>query len=282
MKKFFLYFVGLIGILVVLSIILTFMEGKGSSGQKIGVIYVEGIILKSDDIIDELKEYRDDDSIKAIILRVNSPGGAVVPSQEIYDEVRETIKKKKVVVSMGSLAASGGYYISAPATKIIANPGTLTGSIGVILELPNVKGLMEKIGVKNEVIKSGKYKDLASVFREMGVEERGILQNVMDDVHEQFIAAVAKGRKMPYEKVKELADGRIFTGRQALALGLVDSIGDLQFAVKETGKLAGIKGEPKIVSKKDELPIMRMLNNKISIIYNDIFSSMSLKYMIKL
>ncbi|MBF0542027.1 MAG: signal peptide peptidase SppA [Nitrospirae bacterium] len=282
MKKFFLYFVGLIVILIFLSIILTFMEGKASSGQKIGVVDIEGPIFKSEDIVDEIKEYREDDSIKAIIIRVNSPGGAVVPSQEIYDEVKETVKKKKVVISMGSLAASGGYYLSAPASKIIANPGTLTGSIGVIMELPNLKGFMEKIGVKNDVIKSGRYKDLASIFRGIGDEERGILQNVLDDVHEQFIQAVASGRKMPYEKVKGLADGRIFTGRQALALGLVDSIGDFQFAVKETGKLAGIKGEPKIVSKKDELSILHMLNNKVSLIYNDIFSPMSLKYMIRL
>lgn len=280
MKKFFLYFIGLIGILVVLSLILTLMDEKSSSGQKIAIVTVEGAIFKSEDVIDEIKEYRDDDSIKAIILRVNSPGGAVVPSQEIYDEVVKTVKVKKVVVSMGSLAASGGYYISAPATLIIANPGTITGSIGVIMEVPNVKVLMEKIGIKSEVIKSGKYKDLASIFRGIGDEERAILQDTITDVHDQFIQAVAKGRKMPYEKVKELADGRIFTGRQALKLGLVDSIGNLEFAITETGKLAGIKGEPKVVSKSDEKNLFHMLKNKVSLIATEIYSPMSLKYMV--
>lgn len=278
MKKFALYFIGLIGFLVALSIILSLMEGR-TSGQKIAVIYVEGAIFKAEDIVEQLKEYRDDDSIRAIVLRVNSPGGAVVPAQEIYDEIKETLKKKKILVSMGSLAASGGYYISAPATKIIANPGTLTGSIGVIMEIPNLKVLMEKIGVKNDVVKSGKHKDLASIFRGIGDEERLILQNVLDDVHEQFIQAVAKGRKMPYDKVKGIADGRIFTGKQALELGLVDSLGDLQYTIKETAKLTGIKGEPKIVSKTDEMSLFHMLNNKVSLMLNNIFSPISLKYM---
>jgi protease-4 len=164
-------------------------------GDRVALIRIEGPIFDSKDTIDEIKDYMKDPSIKAVVLRIDSPGGAVAPSQEIYEEVRKAVVKKKIVVSMGSVAASGGYYIASPATRIIANPGTLTGSIGVIMEIPNFQGLMNKLGIKTEVVKSGRHKDIASVFRSIGKEEREILQGVLDNVHEQFIKAVAEERR---------------------------------------------------------------------------------------
>lgn len=247
-------------------------------GDKIALLTIEGPITSSYDITQDLREYADNPSVKAIVLRVDSPGGAVAPSQEIYEEVKKATLKKKVVVSMGSLAASGGYYISAPATRILANPGSITGSIGVIMELPNFKGLMEKIGVKTEVIKAGAHKDLASVFRELGPEERAILQGVMDNVHEQFIKAVAEGRKLPVEKVREIADGRIFSGEQAITAGLVDQIGDLNDAFDIAKRLAGIKGEPSIIKKKKKGGVLDLLKGKISINLPEATPSISFKY----
>src|SRR5208282_3460026 len=236
--------------LIVLSALFTFFQRRISFGGKVALVRVEGPIIEAKSIIDELDGYKKDNSIKALVLRVDSPGGGVVPSQEIYDEVKRLAAQKKVVVSMGSLAASGGYYISAPANRIIANPGTITGSIGVIMEVPNIKKLMDKVGVKTEVIKSGKHKDIASPFRGIGKEERDILQGVMDDVHAQFISAVSEGRKMPIDKVREIADGRVFSGRQAVKAGLVDELGDLDYAIKAAAKMAGIKGEPEVITKK--------------------------------
>jgi len=220
--------------------------------DRVALIRVEGIIIDSKETIEQLKRYRDDRSVKAIVLRVDSPGGGVVPSQEIYEEIRKIKEKgeKKIVVSMGSLAASGGYYIACPADKIVANPGSITGSIGVIMELANIEGLLEKIGVKSIVIKSGKHKDIGSVLREMSVEEREILQKVLDDVHNQFIQAVAKGRGINEEEIRNIADGRIFTGIQAKEAGLVDEIGNLEDTIKLAAKISGIKGEPKIVTEE--------------------------------
>jgi protease IV len=229
-----------------------FTESPVLSDDRIALIRIEGVILDSKDTIDELKRYRENPAIKAILLRIDSPGGAVVPSQEIYEEVKKARVegKKKVVSSMGTLAASGGYYIASASDKIVANPGTLTGSIGVIMELANVEGLMKKIGVESVVIKSGAHKDMVSPFRKMRKEEQQILQNVLNDVHEQFIEAVSEGRGMPIQKVRSLADGRIFTGRQAKQIGLVDELGDLQDAIRITASLVGIKGEPKVVETK--------------------------------
>jgi protease-4 len=251
-------------ILVALGVISRFVSHKMPIGDKIALINVEGAILSASDTIEQLKEYADDDSVKAIVMRVDSPGGAVVPSQEIYEEVLKAAAKKKLVVSMGSVAASGGYYISAPASRIIANPATITGSIGVIMEIPNFKGLMDKLGVKSEVITSGKHKDMASVFRGIGDGERAILQSVLDDIHEQFIKAVADGRHMPIEKARELADARIFTGRQARELGLVDALGNLQDAIDEAAKLANIKGKPNVVTKEKEFSVLEYISGSIS------------------
>lgn len=240
-------------------------KGGWRSGDKIALVRIEGVIADSKSVIEELHRHHDDQSIKAILLRIDSPGGAVVPSQEIYDEVKKIKEsgKKKIVTSMGTVAASGGYYIAAASERIIANPGTLTGSIGVIMELANVEGLLQKIGVESVTIKSGKNKDVGSPFRKMKEEERALLQVVMDDVHAQFIEAVAEGRALEIEKVRTLADGRIFTGRQAKELGLVDELGSLDVAVKKTAELAGMEGKPQIIETQKERSIFELLRGQI-------------------
>lgn len=253
----------LFAVLLVMSLIITYFQKEMPLGEKIALVRVEGPIIESKTVVEELKGYEKDKSIKAVVLRVNSPGGGVVASQEIYEAVKRMTAVKKVVVSMGALAASGGYYISAPASFIFANPGTVTGSIGVIMEVPNIKGLLDKLGVKSEVITSGRHKDMASPLRGIGREERAILQGVMEDIHEQFIKAVAVSRKMPVEKARELADGRVFSGVQARKVGLVDELGDLVAAEKKAAALAGISGEPDIVTKKGKSPLLDLLDGKL-------------------
>ena len=218
----------------------------------------------SDRVVSKLDKIRKDPQIKAVVLRINSPGGSVGATQEICEEI-EKIKKtgKKVVASMGDVAASGGYYIASTADKIIANPGTITGSIGVIAEMGNVEELFRKIGVKIEVIKSGKHKDIGSPVRPMTQEERKMLQELINNAYEQFVAAVVKGRNMPYEKVKELADGSIYTGQQAKDNGLIDDLGNMQDAVKLAGQLAGIKGEPNVIKEYNSLEkLLEMFGQK--------------------
>ncbi len=278
-KKPCLFITLFLGVLIVISAFFTLIQGELHLKDRIALIRIEGPIIQSMHVIEELKDYIKDSSIKAIVIRIESPGGGVAPSQEIYEEIRKAAAKKNVVVSMGAVAASGGYYIAAPATKIIANPGTLTGSIGVIMEIPNVKGLMDKIGIKTEVIKSGQHKDIASAFRDIGKKEREILQGVMDDVHEQFIKAVSEGRKMPVEDVKKIADGRVFSGKQALNIGLVDGLGNLEYAIEEAANLAGIKGEPDVVTKKEKLFIFDLLNGKIPEWALKLIPNSGLKYM---
>lgn len=279
MKKVLIILVSLFIVLVVVSIILLMFQKNIPLGERIALIRIEGLIVDSKDAIDELKGYVKDPSIKAIVLRIDSPGGAVAPSQEIYKEVKKAVEKKKIIVSMGSIAASGGYYIASPATRIIANPGTLTGSIGVIMEIPNVEGLMNKLGIKTEVVKSGRYKDMASVFRGIRDEEREVLQGVLDNVHKQFIEAVAEGRNMPPEEVKGIADGRIFTGEQALKIGLVDDLGSLEDTFKIAAELTGIKGEPVVISKKHRLSFIDIFRNKISKEWKNISPEIKVKYL---
>ena len=197
-------------------------------------------------IIDDLRGFERNNSIKAIVLRIDSPGGAVGPSQEIYAAVK-AVHKKPLIVSMGSVAASGGYYVAVEAQRIFANPGTITGSIGVIMEFPDLAGLLDKIGLHRRVVKSGEFKDIGSPVRDMTPEELALLQDLIDDVHAQFVDAVAGGRNIAPEKVRAFADGRIFSGRQAQALGLVDELGGLRAAITYAAKQVGIKGEPKVV-----------------------------------
>ena len=215
----------------------------------VAIVRVEGPILDSSQTVAELQTFAEDPLVKAIVVRIDSPGGGVAPSQEIYNAVKRVRKEqnKTVVASMGTVAASGGYYIAVATDRILANPGTLTGSIGVIMQMANFQELLEKIGVKSVVVKTGRFKDLGSPFRPMGEEERELLESVMNDTLSQFIEAVADGRSMDAADVEQLADGRVFTGRQAKSVLLIDEIGDLHDAVKLAGELSGIEGKPRVL-----------------------------------
>jgi protease-4 len=215
----------------------------------VAIVRVEGPIMDSSQTIEELEAFAENPLVKAIVLRIDSPGGGVAPSQEIYNAVKRVRKEhnKTVVASMGTVAASGGYYIAVATDRILANPGTLTGSIGVIMQMANFQELLEKIGVKSVVVKTGKFKDLGSPFRPMVEEERQLLESVMNDTLSQFIEAVADGRSMDATEVEQLADGRVFTGRQAKSVLLIDEIGDLHDAIKLAGELGGIEGTPRVL-----------------------------------
>jgi protease-4 len=249
------FLIGFLSLCVLFAIFIAFLWFSGQYGlteklvmgeNDIAVVDVEGVLTKSKPVVDRLLRIKKDDSIKAILLRINSPGGGVGPAQEIYSELLKLRNKKKIIVSMESVAASGGYYIACAAHKIVANPGTITGSIGVIIEFANIEELLGKVGLKSVVIKSGRYKDILSPTRTMTPEDRALIQGVIDSVHNQFIEAVAKGRNLPKEKVVKIADGRIFSGEQAQALGLVDQLGNFQDAIDAAAKMCGIVGEPRI------------------------------------
>lgn len=255
MKKrpFTIAFVLFFGIFAIFGGLIMFLNPFSGSakqfalGDKVGVVEISGTIMDSKTVIENLLDFSENKHIKAIVLRIDSPGGGVGPSQEIHAEIVRIAKNKPVVVSMGAVAASGGYYIAAPAQTIFANPGTITGSIGVIMEFTNVIDLMDKVGLQTSVVKSGTHKDIGSAVREMTDEERALLQGLIDDVHAQFVSAVAQGRSLSQDEVKLLADGRIFTGSQAQKAGLVDKLGGLQAAIREAGQLAGISGKPTVV-----------------------------------
>lgn len=227
--------------------------------EGVGYVEVKGPILEAEETIKQLQDLRKKTNVKAVVLRIDSPGGVVGPSQEIHEEVKKLAAKKKVVVSMGSIAASGGYYVAVPATTIYANAGTITGSIGVLMKMSNIEGLLGKVGMQAFIIKSGRFKDTGSPIRKMTPEDRAILQGVIDNLHGQFVKSVAEGRKLPPEEVRRLADGRVYTGEQALALKLIDRIGTLQDAVDEAGRLAGIKGEPKLILPPKKRKLLRDL-----------------------
>lgn len=227
-------------------------SGAGLWSEAVGVIEVRGVINDADKIVDSIRRFAKADHVRAVVLRVESPGGGVTPSQEIYRELTRLREKKPVIASLGGVAASGGYYIASACSTIVANPGTITGSIGVIMETVNVQGLLEKLGVKGVVIKAGTYKDLGSPLRDMSPEERRILGTMLDDVHRQFIAAVATGRHMDEAKIQPLADGRVYSGEQALRLGLVDQLGNFQDAITLAAEKAGIAGEPQVIRAQQQ------------------------------
>jgi protease-4 len=216
---------------------------RPSGAERVGVVEVLGPIADARRVLEELKRFREDEDVKAVVVRIDSPGGAVAPSQEIFREVRKTAAVKKVVASMGTVAASGGYYAAAAASGIMASGGTITGSIGVIMGFANYRELMEKIGLTPVVIKSGAYKDVGSPVRPMEEDERRFLEAFAEKIHLQFIHDVAEGRGLEADAVAELADGRIFTGKESLDLGLVDRLGNLQDAVAWAAELGGIQGE---------------------------------------
>ncbi|MDF1577713.1 MAG: signal peptide peptidase SppA [Desulfurivibrionaceae bacterium] len=213
----------------------------GVGSGKIGVVEIRGIIASPEEAIKQLTSFRENRNIAAIVLRIESPGGAVGASQEIFEEVKRTSRAKPVVASMGSIAASGGYYAALGANRIVASPGTLTGSIGVIIKFANFAEIFKKIGYKSEVIKSGLMKNIGSPGRSMTEAERELIQAIIDNVHGQFVTAVSEGRDLPEEKVRELADGRIFSGEQALQAGLIDQFGNFNDAVELAANLAGLK-----------------------------------------
>jgi protease IV len=253
----------LLSLFVISILVLSYFSGREESfwgDEKIAIVEVKGVILDPQPVIERLIRFKKSEKVKAVVLRIDSPGGAVGPAQEIYGEILKLKKEKKVLASMGSVAASGGYYIACAADKIVANPGTITGSIGVIVESLNVEELFRKIGLEAMVVKSGRHKDLGSPTRKMTEEEKKLLQEVLDNVHEQFIRAVAEGRNLPVDKVRPVADGRIFSGDQAAALGLVDSLGSLEDTIAMAAKMAGIKGEPEVIyPEKKRFSLLEML-----------------------
>ncbi len=258
--------------------------GLGISGNKIGLVELRGVIYDSRSMVRKLERMRDSDAIRAVVLRINSPGGGVAASQEIYEAVKSIRESgKPILVSMGSVAASGGYYVACGADSIVANPGTTTGSIGVILEVPNFKGLLDKIGVKFEVVKSGTFKDTGSPYRDMTSRERKYLQSYIDDAFGQFVGVVAENRRLTKKAVLSFADGRIFTGKQAIKLGLVDRLGDYGTAIRLAAKMAGIKGKPKTYRfPKKKFTIFNILLGDLSEIKTKIESVPALKYQYKM
>ena len=231
-----------------------------SGGEKVGVVEVKGLIADSRTTLKQLDRFKNDRSIKAIVLRVNSPGGAVGPSQEILREVQKVRQTKKVVASLGTVAASGGYYIASGADLIMANPGTTTGSIGVIMQFTNVEQLTKKLGLDFFALKAGRYKDVGTPFRTMSPEDRAYLQGLLDNVYQQFLRDVAKNRKIPLDKMKELAEGRVYTGEEAKQVVLVDEFGNLTDAIDRAGRLGGIKGKVEAVyPEKEGFSLLRLL-----------------------
>ncbi len=260
-----------------------FSDFEFGGDDKVALIRIEGVILDSRETIGELKRFGESPSVKAIVLRIDSPGGGVVPSQEIHDAVRRLRSKtnKAIVASMGTVAASGGYYIAVATDRIMANPGTLTGSIGVIMETANIEGLLKKLGVEGVVVKSGRFKDVGSPLRKMTDEELKVLQAVMDDVHDQFIEAVAEGRAIEPAEARTVADGRVFTGRQAKDLKLVDELGDLDDAIQLAADLAGIEGEPRVVEPRKRFSVRELLESRLGQLFPKLEwqPGVSLKYL---
>ena len=240
--------------------------GGAVFGARVAIVELEGTIVDVDDLLRELKAHRDNPLVKAVVLRINSPGGVVGPTQELHAAIMRLRESgKPVVASLGAVAASGGYYVAVAADKIYANPGTLTGSIGVIFQLPNLDGLMRKVGVEYVTVKAGRYKDIGNIARPMAPEERRILQTLLDDVHAQFIAAVATGRKLDPTEVVGFADGRIVSGAQAKDLHMVDALGGLEEAVDGAATLAGLSRPPRVIGPRRKLSIMELLRNQLDL-----------------
>jgi protease-4 len=256
-KKIFL----IVTIIAAVFFIAIYLIGSLSSASagKIGVIEIEGAITDMKEAMEDVVKFKEDDSIKGVILRINSPGGAVGPTQEIYSEIKKLKQSKKVYVSMGSVCASGGYYLAVTGEKVYASPSTITGSIGVIMEQAVIEDLMKKIGIEANTIKSGPLKDTGTPFRKMRDDERKYLQGIIDSIYEQFVNDVAEGRKMPIDKVKQLADGRIYTGLQAKETGLIDSIGTFYDVVDDMQKELGIHGKPSLVYGKRPFSFLKWL-----------------------
>ncbi len=254
--------------------LLAVMEQGGlPGGSRVAIVEVDGIIgvgfdrgADADTIVRTLGEYRDNPAVAAVILRINSPGGVVGPTQEIFAAVeRVRAAGKPVVASLGAVAASGGYYVAVAANRVFASPGTLTGSIGVIMQLANVEGLFKKVGVEYVVIKAGAYKDVGSFARAMKPEERQVLQALLDDVYGQFVTAVAEHRGLDKKAVLGFADGRIYSGQQARALKMVDELGGLEDAIDAAGRLAGITGKPRVIYPRRRFSLRDLVASQVGI-----------------
>lgn len=254
-------------------LLLTVTDDGLPGGAKVAVVEVEGVIgvaaersLDTESIVRTLAEYRDDPAVRAVVLRINSPGGVVAPTQEIFTAVRRLREAKKpVVASLGSVAASGGYYVAVAADRIYASPGTLTGSIGVVMQLANLEGLLKKVGVEYVVVKAGAYKDVGNFARSMTPEERRILQALLDDVYDQFIVAVADGRGLEPKDVRAFAEGRIYSGRQAHGLKMVDNLGGLEDAIEAAAKMAGLPPKPKVIYPRRRSWLRDLLRNELGL-----------------
>jgi protease-4 len=247
----------------------------GMFRDKIGVVEINGVITESKDAMEDIVKFKEDDSIKGVIIRINSPGGSVGPSQEIYSEVIKLKAKKKVYASMGSVCASGGYYIAVAGEKIYAMPATITGSIGVIMEHMIIEDLFKKIGLQPNTIKSGAFKDAGTPLRKMKEEERLYFQGILDSIHEQFIKVVALERKIPIDNAKKLSDGRIFTGTQAKDLKLVDKIGTFYDAVDDMKKALNMKDKPVLVYGKKPFSLVKWLvSSMTNVVISEYFSGM--------
>jgi protease IV len=236
-----------------------------SRSEQIGVIPVEGPIVDSQAVVSHLVDFRKIKRIKAIVLRIDSPGGSVGPTQEIHREIKRTVEAKPVVASIGAVAASGGYYIASAATRIFANPGSITGSIGALFEFIRVEDLLAKLGVSLEIVKSGDYKDIGSPHRKLTDQERNLLNELLGDIQDQFVQEVAEGRNLPQEQIETIADGRIFSGARAKELGLVDELGNFKDAVDAASELAGVEGEAPLVYPQPEgLNLWRLIGEHIA------------------
>jgi len=259
--------VAIIAVLVVIGLVVTLFflalirggetEETVGYGDKVAIVDLKGTILASEDIIRQLKNFEKQSSVRAILLRVDSPGGSAAASQEIYEEVaRIRDRGKPIVVSMGAMAASGGYYVSLGASKIVANRATVTGSIGVISQFMDVSELLKKIGIRDETVKGGKFKDAGTPFRAMTGEEKAYFEKLTKNIHDQFIADVAKERRLPLDTVRAYADGRVYSGEQAKSIGLVDTLGSIEDAIRLAGKLGKIKGEPAVVRERRRVSLV--------------------------
>lgn len=261
---------GLVVFLVILSFFFSFLllfKEKGWGKPKIGVLEIKGLILDSQEYLLCIREFSERKDVKGVIVRIESPGGSVGAAQEILEELRKLRKIKPVVISMGNVAASGGLYVALGGNKILASPGTITGSIGVIIEIPNIEKLLKKIGIESETIKSGPYKDTGSIYRPLTPEEKKYLQEKVNKVYEQFVKAISEERNIPLEKVKEFADGRFFTGEEALSLGLIDGIGNFWTAVETVKSMAKVKEVTLYFLPKKKGILEKFLEEKASFFY---------------
>src|SRR5215813_3413901 len=241
-------------------------DGLPTGGAKVAVVEIEGIILDGGQAVRDLREHGDNPSVKAVVVRINSPGGVVAPTQEIFSAIQRLRKAgKPVVASLGAVAASGGYYVATACDRVYANPGTLTGSIGVVMQMANIQGLLKKVGVEYVVVKSGAYKDVGNFARQMTPEERKILQKLLDDVYGQFVDAVAEGRGLERKDVLAFADGRIYSGQQAHALKMVDELGGYEDAVEAAGKLGNISGRPKLLYPRRRFSFRDLIESRLGL-----------------